>query len=412
VWEVSLNSKSKYAILLLSSVLVVYVIVGGMLGRVSAQDGSYQQLSIFIEVLERIKSDYVDEPSLRTAVQGAIRGMVEMVDPYGGLLMPQEVAFYKDFDLEKTPGIGVILSRRAGYPVIISSIPGGPAARAGLTTGDYIEAIDGVTTREMNLVQVNALLAAPVGKPVSIVAIRRNRAEPETLELARETVKVPPVVSRMLENNVAYIQLPLIARGKAEETRKHLDDLLRKGASGVILDLRFTAGSVEDESIDLANLFVDSGTIGFLEGQKVARKTFTANPGDAITKMPLVVLVNQGTAGGAELVAAAVAENKRGQVVGARTFGAASVQELIPLDGGSALLLSVAKYFTPSGKEIQQSGIEPTLEVGQPNEDVVDPNSEDQLKAPATDPSANDEDRQLNKALEILRNPQASKTAA
>ena len=154
-----MNSKSKYALLLFSSVLVVYVIIGGMLGRVSAQDGSYQQLSIFIEVLERIKNDYVDQPALTEAVQGAIRGMVEMVDPYGGLLNPQDVAFYKDFDLEKTPGIGVVLSRRAGYPVIISSIPGGPAAKAGLTTGDFIESIDHLTTREMNLVQVNALLA-------------------------------------------------------------------------------------------------------------------------------------------------------------------------------------------------------------------------------------------------------------
>jgi carboxyl-terminal processing protease len=344
-------------------------------------------------------------------MRGAIRGMVEMVDPYGGLLTPQEVAFYRNYDIEKTPGIGVILSRRAGYPVIISSIPGGPAAKAGLSTGDYIEAIDGVTTREMNLVQVNSLLSSPAGKPVSIVAIRRNRAEPETLELPREIVPIPPVEARMLENNIAYLRIPLIASGKADETRKQLDDLLKKGAGGVILDMRFTAGNVEKESMDLANLFVDSGTIAFLEGQKVAKKTFTANPASAVTRVPLVVLVNQGTAAGGEIVAAAIADNRRGQLVGARTFGFGAVQELIPLEGGSALLLSVAKYFTPSGKEIHQEGIQPAVEIGQPDQDVVDPESEDQLNAPPAAPD--DEDRQLNKALEVLRNSmQASRVAA
>jgi carboxyl-terminal processing protease len=384
-----------------------------MLGRLSAQDGSYQQLSIFIEVLERIKNDYVDEPALRDAIQGAIRGMVEMVDPYGGLLTPQDVAFYRDFDLEKTPGIGVVLSRRAGYPVIIASIPGGPAARAGLTTGDFIESIDGVTTREMNLVQVSSLLASPTDKPVSIIAIRRNRAEPEMLELNREIVKVPPVEARMLENNIGYIHVPFIASGKAEETRNKLDDLLKKGATGVVLDLRSSAGGKEAEAVDLANLFLESGTIGSLQGQKVTRKTFTAAAGEAVTKTPLVVLVNQGTAGGAELVAAAVADNKRGQVVGAKTFGAASVQELIPLEGGSGLLISVAKYFTPAGQEIQESGVQPTVEIGQPEEDVVDPESEDQLSAPpARDPTASPEDRQLKKALEILRDPDQALKAA
>ena len=228
----------------------------------------------------------------------------------------------------------------------------------------------------------------------------------------RETVKAPPVEARMLENNAGYIHVPFIATGKADETRKQLDDLLKKGATGIILDLRFTAGDEEQEAVKLANIFVESGTIGSLQGQKMAKKTFTAQPSDAVTKTPLVVLVNQGTAGRAELIAAAVADNKRGQVVGAKTFGAASVQELIPLEGGSALLLSVAKYFTPAGKEIQDGGVQPTVEIGQPDEDVVDPDSEDQLAAPP--PARDQEDRQLKKALEILKDPAQAliKTAA
>src|SRR5438093_1307362 len=162
-WRFPLNSKSKYAILLVSSVLVIYAVIGGMLGRVSAQNGSYQQLSIFTEVLSRIQNDYVDDPNIKTAVDGAIRGLVESVDPYGGYLNPKDVAFYKDYNPQKTPGIGVVLAKpaRLGYPVIISVIPGGPAVKAGLNSGDIIESIDGMTTRELNLVQVNAMLAIP-----------------------------------------------------------------------------------------------------------------------------------------------------------------------------------------------------------------------------------------------------------
>src|SRR5215470_1513387 len=166
-----LNSKSKYVILLISSVLVIYAIIGGMLGRVSAQNGSYQQLSIFTEVLSRIQNDYVDDPNIKSAVDGAIRGLVESVDPYGGYLTPKDVAFYKDYTAnpQKIAGIGVTLAKptRLGYPVIISTIPGGPATKAGLNSGDIIESIDGLTTRELNLVQINSLLATPMSKPVA-----------------------------------------------------------------------------------------------------------------------------------------------------------------------------------------------------------------------------------------------------
>src|SRR5438552_2041403 len=181
-----------------------------MLGRVSAQNGSYQQLSIFMEVLNRIQNDYVDEPTIKYAVAGAIRGLVESVDPYGGYLSPKEVAFYKDYNPQKTPGIGVVLfkSPRLGYPVIVDAIPSGPAANAGLGTGDMIESIDGATTREMNQVQVNALLANPAGKPVALSVIRRRRAEPETVMLNREVVQAPPVEAKILDNTIAYLKVP------------------------------------------------------------------------------------------------------------------------------------------------------------------------------------------------------------
>jgi carboxyl-terminal processing protease len=412
-----LNSKSKYAILLLSSVLVIYAILGGMLGRVSAQGGSYQQLSIFMEVLNRIQNDYVDEPSIKDAVAGAVRGLIENVDPYGGYLAPRDAAFYKEYNPQKTPGIGVILAKppRLGYPVIISAIPGSPAAKAGLGTGDVLESIDGMTTREMNLVQVNALLASPAGKPVNLSVIRTRRADPEQMTVNREVVQAPPVEAKMVDSNVAYLKIPFLAAGKTLEAKKHLEDLLKKGATSVILDLRATAGGEEKEALELANLFIDSGTLGYLQGQKFEKKTFVADPKQAVTKAPLAILVNQGTAGAAEIVAGAVEDNHRGQIVGTKTFGVGSVQKLMPLEDGSALLISVAKYYTPSGKQIQDletqdSGIKPTVETHQANEDAADPNADDQLEVQPpnkTEPEKED-DRQLNKAIEILRNPSSA----
>src|SRR5438876_11129465 len=170
-----------------------------MLGRVSAQNGSYEQLLIFMEVFSRIQSDYVDDPSVKNAVDGAIRGLVENVDPYGGYLSAKDVAFYKNYDPFKTPGIGVILAKppRLGYPVVISTIPGGPAAKAGLNPGDIIESIDGVTTREMNLVQVEGMLSNPIGKPAALSVIKTRRSEPDSINVAREVVPAPAVESKM-----------------------------------------------------------------------------------------------------------------------------------------------------------------------------------------------------------------------
>ena len=416
-----MNSKSKYAVLLLSSVLVIYAIIGGMLGRVSAQNGSYQQLSIFMEVLSRIQNDYVDEPSIRNAVNGAIRGLLENVDPYAGYLSPQDVAFYKSYSPYKTPGIGAVLAKRFGYPIIVAVIPGGPAANAKLGTGDMIESIDGVTTREMNIVQINELLANPAAKPVALSVIRRRKTEPETVTVNREVTPAPAVESKLVENNIAYVKVPYLAPGKAQEAKKQLDGLLKKGATNVILDLRYSAGGEEAEAVELANAFLDAGTIGYLQGQKFEKKLLQANPKDAVTKAPLVVLINQGTGGAAEIVAGAIADDHRGTLIGVKTFGSGSVQKLMPLENGSALLLSVAKYYTPSGKEIQPtetqlSGIKPAIETLDAADETIDPNADDdqevQAPAPKEIQPAVDDDRQLKKGIEFLKDPVKATKAA
>lgn len=398
-----MKSKSKYAALLLSSILVVYAIVGGRLGRVSAQNGTVQHLDVFSQVYAKMISDYVDQPSVNLAINGAIRGLIEQVDPYGGYLTPKDVAFYKDFNPEKTPGIGVVLGR-SSYPLIIQAIPGGPADKAGLKTGDFIEAIDGVATREMNLVQVYGYLSTPAGKPAVLTLLGRGRAEPETISVNREVTKVPAVESRLIQNDIAYVRPPVLAQGKTAEARKQLDDLLKKGATGVILDLRSSAGGKDEEGYSLANLFVESGTLGYLQGQKFAKKVFTANAKDSLTKAPLVVLVDSGTAGPAELAAAAIKDNKRGQIVGTRSFGTGVYENLIPLEGGNALLISVAKYYSPGEKEIQATGVVPDVRVPEleTRPDLSSPETLDS-PLPKEDTAKTEEQLQLEKAIDVLK---------
>jgi len=386
-----------------------------MLHRVSAQDGSYRELALFNEVLDKVRNDYVDKPSSDLALTGAIRGLIETIDPEGGYLSAKDVAFYRNFDPLKTPGIGVILGRtRAGYPMILSVLPDGPAQKAGLMTGDMIESIDGFPTREMNLVQVDGFLANPPDKPANlIVMLRRNNFDPESMTVPRGIAKAPAVDSKMLENNIAYVRVPMLSSGKAAEARQSIDDLLKKGASSVILDLRASAGGDEAEGVALANLFMDSGTIGYSMGQKSEKRTLTIDPRAALTKAPLAVLVNEGTSGPSELVAGAIRDSKRGQVVGWTTFGNGSIQKLIPMDDGAALLIAVARYYTPAGKDIEEVGIEPQVKVSIQEEEKIDLSSDREIEIPAPKKEAPaNEDQQLNEAIKILKAPPVARKAA
>jgi carboxyl-terminal processing protease len=228
-------------------------------------------------------------------------------------------------------------------------------------------------------------------------------------------VKAPPVDFKMLESGIAYVHVPILSQGKAAEARKDIDDLIKRGATSVVLDLRATAGGDESEGVALANVFMDSGTVGYSQGRKSEKRTLPIDPSSALTKMPVAVLVNFGTSGPAELIAGAIRDNKRGQVVGTTTFGNGSIQKLIPMDDGAALLLAVARYYTPSGKDIEEVGVEPQVQVQAQEEEVINFSSDQEIEAPVAPkkptPAAN-EDLQLNKAIEILKAPIAASKPA
>jgi carboxyl-terminal processing protease len=361
-----LSSRTKYTVLLISSVVVVYAVVGGMIGPVNAQDGAYRYLDTFMEVVHLVREDYVDEPSLDLAMEGAIRGMVERVDPHGGYLRPDVVAFYQEFDPFEQPGIGVTLAKQLDYPdypVVVSVVPGGPAAAAGLGTGDLIEAVEHESLREHNIVELEQLLSGDPGTSVTLNVIRRGQTAPEVITLTRERVDLPPVEARLVESGIGYVKIPVLATGKAEEARRRIEALTGEGATRIVLDLRNSAGGSPEEGIALADLFVDSGTITYLEGQTVARETFSATPNDTLSEIPLVVLINEGTAGGSEIASAGIRDNGRAELVGFRTFGHAFTQSLLPLENGAAVLLSIANYYAPNGDLIIAAGVTPTVQV-------------------------------------------------
>lgn len=397
---VLLKPRVKYALLLVSTFLATAALLGGMIGGAIAQQSTYPYLTTLQEILERIRDDYVDEPDITEAFQGAIRGMVERVDPHGGYLDAESIAFYQSFDPLKDPGIGVVLSKKFDYPVIVASTPGGPAAEAGLGTGDTIEAIDGETLREHNLIEVDQLLSGAAGSSVELNVIRRTSAGAEKVTLMRANVTVPPVEARIIGNDVGYVRIPVFGPGTAAEAAARIETLRSQGATSLVLDLRNSAGGVRQEGFDLADQFLDSGLMGYLEGQTAARETFEASAGGVATQIPLAVLVNEGTADAAELAAGALRDRDRGTLVGVRTFGYAAEQRLFPLEDGSALLLSYADYYTPDGDEIQTEGVTPTVE---------------ELPADATNPfgGPNGEgDLQLQRALEILREGAQTPAAA
>ncbi len=249
------------------------------------------------------------------------------------------------------------------------------------------------------------MLVGEPGSTLTVAVVRPRRAEPQKVVITRDAVTVPPVTDKMLAENVGYVKVDAFPQGKSQEIANKIRNLQKQGARKLVLDLRNAASGDEAEGIATANLFLDHGTITYLQGQKYPRQAFNADPAKDITKLPVAVLVNRGTAGPAEIVASAILENARGDVVGDKTFGDGSVQKLIDMPDGAALILSIAKYYTPNGKAIQDAAVTPNFVVADNNDDGGLPD-EDQQAAPddQTQKPKNQTDEQLNKALEVLKN--------
>jgi carboxyl-terminal processing protease len=401
-----MSMKAKAAILVTSFAVLLFMVVGGLGGvRASSNDGAYRQLQVYSEVLSRVNSEYVEDPNIPKVTDGALHGLLEALDPNSSYLSPKEYEDYKSKKTDAKADIGAAVSKRFGYAAVISVVPGGPADKAGIQGSDIFEAIEGHSTREMSLAGIRALLSGQPGSNVTVSVVRARRAEPQKLTITRDVVAVPTVTEKLMEDGVGYIKADTFVKGKSLEIANRIKSLQKQGAKKLVLDLRNNGYGDEAEGIATANLFLNHGTITYLQGQKYPREAFAADPSKAITTLPVVVLVNRGTAGPAEVAAAAILENARGDVVGDKTFGDGSVQKVIDLPDGSALILSVAKYYSPSGKAIQDTAITPNVLVADVDEDAPLPDEDQDSTAPVDENKAKapQTDEQLRKAIEVLK---------
>jgi len=400
-----MSIKVKAAILIPSAAVLLFMVIGGMDGvRASSNEGAYRQLQVYSEVLSRVRSEYVEEPDIPKVTNGALHGLLESLDADSSYLTASEYKEYKTHQTESKADIGAAISKRFGYAAIISVIPGGPADKAGLQDSDILEAVGNESTREMSLAEVRNLLSGQPGSNVTVSVVRARRSEPDKVVITRDVVTIPPVSDKILADGVGDIQVDALTKGKSQEIANKIKALQKDGAKKLILDLRNCAEGEESEGISTANLFLNHGTITYLQGQKYPREAFNADPSKAVTNLPLAVLVNRGTAGPAEIVASAILENARGDIVGDKTFGEGSVQQLIELPDGGALILSVKKYYTPTGKAIQDNAITPNVLVSDADEDVPVPDEDENAVPPdQTKKPPAQQDDQLERAIEVLK---------
>ncbi len=409
----------KLALLSLSVLLVLGIFLGVNARGVSAagmdvQQGAYKQIDVYGQVLQYIQSDYVEDPNMNVVTSGALRGLLESLDADSSYLSPADYKAYKADALGKAQ-VGLNVSKRFGYAVVVSAVPNSPAERANLTDGDIIEAIDGKDTRDISLAMIEHMLTGTPGSKLTLAVVRPSKAAPDKIDLTRAVISEPPVTDTAYENgSILDLRPELLDREHVNAIEAKLKAAEKSGgAKKVILDLRDVSGDDMKEGIRLANLFLSSGTIATLEGQRFPKQTFTAETSRAVDpSTPMVVLVNRGTAGAAELAAAAIADNKRGELVGEKTFGEGGEQKTFDLPDGGAVILTIAKYASPSGKPFESEGVTPSVLVASSTGDdqAADDNEGEApaghgaAAAPSTGKKSSVQvDDQLNKALEMLK---------
>lgn len=407
--------KTKIAIVVFSTIIAFYAIVGSFMsksGQVVARGSQYGQLQIFDEVLSHIIRDYVDQPDLEKVRIGSLRGLAEGLDPYSAYLTPEQV---KQYDPKASRAeTGLLLSKVGGYAYTVAVLKGSPAEQAGIKSGDFIEYVGKVPSRDLSLYDIEQLLSGQPGTTAEVRILHQGQGRKVTLSRAK--IAQPAIESRIEEPGVGYIRLTTLAPGKAAEVKSVLSDLVSKGAQKIVLDLRGTANGKVQEGVAVANLFAGSGTLAKVLGKgEKETETFTADASKVVFNGPLTVVIDRSTAGPAEIIAAAVRDQKRGELVGERTFGTGSEQQMFSLSDGGALLITTAKYAPAAGKAFMEEPINPTVKVdrlveaevilpaGDDDDDTEDKPDQQQLQVTPPKPAQPVEDVQLKKAFEIIK---------
>ncbi len=325
---------------------------------------TYDELKIFTEVLDIIQKNYVEKPKPKELIYGAIKGMLNSLDPHSSFLTPDE---FKELQIEtkgEFGGVGIEITLKDGWLTVVSPIEDTPAYKAGIKAGDRIVKIDGKFTRDMSLNEAVKMIRGPKGTKVTLSIWRKGFKEPKDFVITRSIITIKSVKVKTLEPGYGYVRITSFQENTTSELQKALSNLERqnKPLKGIILDLRNNPGGLLDQAVKVADVFLNKGLIVYIKGRKEsARMDFYAHPNKHPHPYPIVTLVNEGTASAAEIVAGALQDHHRSLLIGETTFGKGSVQTIIPLEDGSALRLTTALYYTPSGRCIQATGIEPDL---------------------------------------------------
>lgn len=430
-----MSMKSKLALIALSTMIALYIVVGGLLSNnshVLATGDPYIQLKIFGEVLRHITRDYVDEPDLEKVRVGALRGLADGLDPYSAYLTPEQVNRFTVENTKRNP-VGATFSKVGRYLYVVAVLKDSPAEKAGLRSGDFIEYVGQSATQDVSLYDIQETLAAlSPNQEIEFTVLRRGGSEKVKVKAGQ--VGQPMIESRIEEGEIGYIRITSLTQGKAAEVKANIAALSKKGMKKLVLDLRGAASGELTEGVAVANLFLPTGTLARVIGHHdEIKKTFEADPANRVFDGQLVVVINRTTAGPAEVIAASVLAAKRGEVVGERTFGAGSEQELFRMQDGAGLYLTVAKYAPMNGKPFMEEPVKPTVEVKSTDLAAVTPDGDDdstqsEEQNPTQTPAQPDAqkpaepatkaqtpaqpvDQPLKKALELLKGKSAISTA-
>ena len=366
-----MTSRSRMIVLVISAPIIAFAFIGGYLGQAIAKDGTYQDLRIFEDVVSLVLKNYVEPVDISEAMKGAMKGLADGLDPESAYLTPELVRSRESNDPGGPAEIGLDLTRQY-YLRVVSARDDSPAAKAGIRAGDFIRAIDNRPTRDMSAYEGERLLRGAVGTTVSLLVIRGNAADPHTVDLVREEVTGSDVTSRMADPTTGYIRVRQFSADSASQIEQAIDVMTGSGATGYIIDLRGTSRGDLDDGVAAARLFVKGATLAIRLGRADEREPIAGEPADGAVTAPLALLVDSGTAGAAEVFAAAIEGNDRADLIGANTLGRAARQRLVKLPDQSGLWLTYLRYLTPSGDPIHEEGLTPDIDVEQPEVEFGD----------------------------------------
>jgi carboxyl-terminal processing protease len=388
-----MSPRSRLLVALVSTALTAYIAVGLLMGRVMG-DTTYGQLAVFNEVVRLVLDAYVEPVNIDHAMAGADLGLTEALDGDSAYLGPDDFKAYEQGESGGDAGVGLVLTRRFGFLMVVSTRPGSPAEKAGLKPTDILKTIDGHHTRPISVVVGERMLHGAPGSVVKL-SVLRPASDPLVLSLVRERLAPAEPESRSLADGVGYLKVREFSPQTADALRGDIDVLRRDGAQRLVLDLRDAAYGAPADAAKVAELFLKGGVVARLEGRTVSEQDLKADAAKSAWQRPLAVLVDTGTAGPGEIVAAALRDAGDVAIVGERTFGRAAVQKAVPLSEGG-LVLTVAKYVSPKGTPIHGKGVEPTVAVDVPDESEGEGAKSDPI---------------LDKALELLQKEPAKKAA-